>query len=388
MREAARLVSSYISSAKARAIETGRPAGVMIQRYSPATIGSASAGAITLPQHANTLVMVEVPPMYAGDTLTSTAVTAPLTMSLTWSGVTYTTTPFACLTSLPYDVAWQGLIRVGDMIRFGYQGRWYTIIGTGIQSGGGTSWQLDPTYQPGSVITPQPSTSYSAGPPATAPWVLLATDGSRAMPPPPPPSAATPGYPYQILRQPTKSAVQPLQLPEDVVVDLSNSGVGAVAPAWNCLGGAATPGQQRCRCIPIRSSRSPPLAALAISTASTTRLPRRGRGEYRHQRGQSAPAPDEHAVSADRRREGMADVSTTGTDLNLTHMSNMWVAIARAIALVVTTENANSTVATNSFGPLINAGSSRITPRAWEGVNLIARRASIPALPRRAAASR
>ena len=42
--------------------------------------------------------------------------------------------------------------------------------------------------------------------------------------------AATPGYPYQILRQPTKSAVQPLQLPEDVVVDLSNSGVGAVAP--------------------------------------------------------------------------------------------------------------------------------------------------------------
>ena len=57
-REAARLVSSFISAARSRAIETGRPVGVMLERYNG------------LP-FAMSLSYVEVPPTYAGDTVNS-----------------------------------------------------------------------------------------------------------------------------------------------------------------------------------------------------------------------------------------------------------------------------------------------------------------------------
>ena len=74
VRESARLVASYISSAKSRAIETGRPAGVMIQRYLPASVTNTSGVIQTLPDYAFSLVTVEVPPPYSGDTTSSMAI--------------------------------------------------------------------------------------------------------------------------------------------------------------------------------------------------------------------------------------------------------------------------------------------------------------------------
>ena len=55
MREATRLVTTYLGAAKARAVQTGRPAGVMIERF------NGNAFALQISQ-------VEVPPPYAGDT--------------------------------------------------------------------------------------------------------------------------------------------------------------------------------------------------------------------------------------------------------------------------------------------------------------------------------
>ncbi len=54
MREATRLVTTYLGAAKARAVQTGRPAGVMIERF------NGNAFALQMSQ-------VEVPPPYAGD---------------------------------------------------------------------------------------------------------------------------------------------------------------------------------------------------------------------------------------------------------------------------------------------------------------------------------
>ena len=54
MREAARLVSSYFSMARSRAIETGRPVGVVVERNNGQPFGFQ-------------LSQVEVPPPYAGD---------------------------------------------------------------------------------------------------------------------------------------------------------------------------------------------------------------------------------------------------------------------------------------------------------------------------------
>ena len=74
VREAARLVTSYLSAAKSRAIETGRPAGVMFQRY---------AG----PNYALTLVGVESPPPIAAIPSLSRHSSRPLRniASVTWA---------------------------------------------------------------------------------------------------------------------------------------------------------------------------------------------------------------------------------------------------------------------------------------------------------------
>ena len=55
IREAARMINVYFGVARNRAVETGRPCGVMFQRLANQPSGAA------------TLFQVEVPPPYAGD---------------------------------------------------------------------------------------------------------------------------------------------------------------------------------------------------------------------------------------------------------------------------------------------------------------------------------
>ena len=200
LRESARLVSSYFAAARSRAIETGRPAGVMVQRASTVTPGGSL-------WYSMNLVTVEVPPPYSGDTTASVANvsnngngTASLNYLGTYSGG---------MQSSP-DASWQGLIRPGDIIKFNYQGRGYYI------------------NAPGGMPTSTPLSF-----PLSTPWLLSAVDGSGAIP-----SAAIAagaglggGVPYQIIRQPTKSAVQPLQLPEGNVIDLAPVGGNGPAPS-------------------------------------------------------------------------------------------------------------------------------------------------------------
>src|SRR4051794_27315626 len=59
MREGSRLVSTFISGARSRAIEAGRPVGVMFERLNG------------LPMAAQ-VSYVEIPPPYNGDSLNST----------------------------------------------------------------------------------------------------------------------------------------------------------------------------------------------------------------------------------------------------------------------------------------------------------------------------
>ncbi len=55
VREGARMLSAYLGAAKARAVETGRPVGVMFERF------NGQPFALTVSQ-------MEVPPPYSGDT--------------------------------------------------------------------------------------------------------------------------------------------------------------------------------------------------------------------------------------------------------------------------------------------------------------------------------
>ena len=66
VREASRLLSAYLGAAKARAVQTGRPVGIKIERFNGQP-------------YALTVSQVEVPPPYMGDVYgaTATVVTVP-----------------------------------------------------------------------------------------------------------------------------------------------------------------------------------------------------------------------------------------------------------------------------------------------------------------------
>ncbi len=193
VREAARAVNVYLSAARNRALETRRPAGVMLQRM------EAAAGASMI------LHRVEVSPPYGGDTTTARATVNQPTLGTNAAGETVWSLT-ATLTDLN-----QYMVRRGDLIQLNQQGPWYEIVGTFGTNGTLTSSTitLELAYRNGQQL----------------PW----------------PSSQP--VPYQILRQPTKSAATPLQLPMTTVVDLGASGIDpgesnptAAAPGSSFLG--------------------------------------------------------------------------------------------------------------------------------------------------------
>jgi prepilin-type N-terminal cleavage/methylation domain-containing protein len=185
MREASRLVSTFISGARSRAIETGRPVGVMFERFNGLPL-------------AYTISYVEMPPTYSGDTLPTkvTLNASPLPSQIT--GVV----PSGSLTP--------GLVRYGDRIRLDFKGPLYAISS---QASGNPN-----------VGQPAPDPGGAGGN-----WFLQdTTSGTPAMNIPPSyGSGVTPGgVAFQIFRQPVRSSATPLQLPEGTLVDLMNSGLG------------------------------------------------------------------------------------------------------------------------------------------------------------------
>jgi len=168
-REAARAVNVYLSSARNRALETGRLCGVMLQRMDN------QAGASMV------LQQVEMPLPYAGSDLSSSA-----QVQLSVSNNTATVTANLIGQFNP------ALVSPGDLIQFNGQGPWYTIS------------------NPGPPIIA--SIRLRAG--QMLPW---------------PTGGFSPPVPYQILRQPTASAASPLQLPMGMVVDLDFSGTDAAS---------------------------------------------------------------------------------------------------------------------------------------------------------------
>jgi len=170
IREAARNVATTFELARARAMETGRPAGVWIEPQ-PKLNGSIEA---------YKLFLCDVPPIYAGDTTTSSA-------SVTNNGATVT---------LNISSSAPSLVKYGDRIRLNYRGPWYRITGG------------------------QDGTNISGG------SLTLALNQAPDFAPAP---AVGNNIPFEILRQPVKSSINPTILPTNApasVVDLTQSGMG------------------------------------------------------------------------------------------------------------------------------------------------------------------
>ena len=182
VREASRMVNVFFAGARNRAMQTGRPVGVMLERFNG------------LPDAAMTLSYCEVPPPYAGDTATSK-------IHIASGQVDRFTTS---------DVGWTGLIRQGDLLKLNYQGHLYRLTGTTDAQGfllapTANNWKLNHVTAPAG--TPLPG-------------------GSAGI-----------DVPFQI--SPVKLASGSIQLPEGVVIDLTASGFDA-ADTTNAVVGAWT----------------------------------------------------------------------------------------------------------------------------------------------------
>ena len=311
MREASRLTSSFISGARARAIETGRPAGVMLERFNG------------LPM-AMQLSYVEVPPPYAGDTLSSKVTMEPLVAPNRITGFTAGDAPWLA-----------AVVRFGDQIRLDFKGPLYTLSSVLPTLG-------VPDPRAGQVATDPPTTG--------APWYLA----DSANVPPALPAGYANGVPYQIIRQPVRSSATPLQLPEGTVVDLMNSGV----TSSNVFPPVVVP--------PAMWPTMPPVPFNPVIMFSPN-------GSVHSVTTAAAPfRPLGPVYLLIGRRELMADVTPSGGDENLfdpratpenAYLSNFWVTIAHQTGQVSVAENAR----TMNFADVSSARVFAQTPQSAGG---------------------
>jgi type II secretory pathway pseudopilin PulG len=216
IREAARMVSTQFAEAQSEAIASGRSTGIWIERLS------------SEPTAAMDLFLCEVPPPYAGDSMSST-----VTVKVD------STSGFACFTFNPgvdASALAADFLRPNDLIRFGYRGPYYRLVGATDAYGSSATNMVKPV-QGVDFLDPQNNTRTSPPGYVVLPASLVDYDISTSPVKPKyrylPPSASTPaGAPvgwlttYQIFRQPVKSAMSPMQMPAGAVIDLAFSGVG------------------------------------------------------------------------------------------------------------------------------------------------------------------
>jgi prepilin-type N-terminal cleavage/methylation domain-containing protein len=181
VRESARVLSSLLAQAQSRALATGRPAGVWIQRLETPAPGQPRTDR---GNQAIDLFLCESPPPYAGDSTDARA-------RVSVSGATVVV---EILNDLP-----PGYVFKGDRIRFNYRGSVFQISGIGPLVG------VRSANADGSLTGENMAIQ------------ILPTD---VLPP------LNVPLPYQIFRQPAKTADEPVTFPVGAMIDLGFSGVG------------------------------------------------------------------------------------------------------------------------------------------------------------------
>lgn len=224
--ESARIVTSMLSQARARAIEIGRPVGVTFERFPYVNDQLYSNGTAAI-----TLSYAEVPTPYAGSMLDARIVIEgePFTdnnsnnfydsgdsLTADWDNSGgYTSGGFITAITLDgrvFDPACiLSMVKPGDVLRLNYRGNEYTI-------GAQNASQLD-------------TNGYFKLLDGTSnPWMLISAT-ARVMPRTPygdydedhrfTPGTDFGGVPFTIERTPQRSALQPQTLPEGMAVDLT-----------------------------------------------------------------------------------------------------------------------------------------------------------------------
>jgi prepilin-type N-terminal cleavage/methylation domain-containing protein len=211
-REAARAVNVYLSTARTRAIELGRPVGVVLSR-SPMN-----------PNMAVSLEQIQMPPMYAGMTEDTRAVIYLDTSTGTAVAVARID-PNASPKPRGRGYIGENVVCAGDLIQFGGQGAWYQILSSTLTTYNTTTGYVT---QSSGVCTMALRAVWPTG--YVMPWGY--TD--------------SPALSFQVIRQPfqvnsgpaagqlssRRSLNKPIQLPSGVAIDLHCSGTDAAPLAF------------------------------------------------------------------------------------------------------------------------------------------------------------
>ncbi|MBN1591199.1 MAG: prepilin-type N-terminal cleavage/methylation domain-containing protein [Pirellulales bacterium] len=200
LREAARMVDIFMGRARSRAIETGRPCGVVLQPLDNPINAHNSAS--------NTLFQVEVPPPYAGQSISSRV------RFINYNSVTLVLT-IEEMTALDLDTT---LISLGDTVQLNNQGPWYTVVGPDVLDN--VTLQVTPDNN-GDGFPDGDGLIDQAVSPALQQLELRVDPAYRAHVPP---YTSTTTLAFTILRQPAPTLTAPLRLPNETVIDLRASG--------------------------------------------------------------------------------------------------------------------------------------------------------------------
>ncbi|MGL6227454.1 MAG: pilus assembly FimT family protein [Thermoguttaceae bacterium] len=185
-RQGADTLSTFLTQARLRAMETGRPCGVRFERYT-----DLNQGGTVFPYNNACLVLrqVEVPPPYCGCSSTPFVAVNPSSGALTIDTA-----------EEPY---WNQFVKDGDLIQFDNQGFYYKV-------------NLDPTNIP--------------------PIYVSANDPEKPL------KLFTAPVPFKVLRSPQPTLTAPVGFPTGIVVDLRWSGEEKADPfilgggTWALLG--------------------------------------------------------------------------------------------------------------------------------------------------------
>jgi prepilin-type N-terminal cleavage/methylation domain-containing protein len=203
-REASRQLNAYFAMAKARALQTGRPCGIMMLCDLPLGISEPGVSASGMPFWPTKLItklyMAEVPAPYSGSVVGSrgrivytnspTNTTAEFMPLLPGTTIVDTTNEYSIINSLiPNGEAF--------FVRFDFKGAWYLCQRNDVS--GTTHYNYAFLTQAGTTL-PQP------------PGIALLPGTSY-------------GYSYQIVRLPRRIG-NPLELPTGTCIDLMYSGIG------------------------------------------------------------------------------------------------------------------------------------------------------------------
>jgi type II secretory pathway pseudopilin PulG len=328
IREAARSIQLYLSSARNQAIASGRSCGVLIEPL-PADNGCSM-----------TLKQVETPAYYGGDNIGSTVVS----VSGNFSGNSFPNSvgPYLIVALQFQPNVWPSVpLYQGDQIQVGYQGYWFTVA----PANSSVIWQ-------GSNVALNKFNSSSAAQPSFVgsafPCLFAYLDVSHGEQP----NLSTPGTSgaYKIRRWPTKSATADMQLPSPTVIDLTWSGNDPVnssaSPTW-----------------PISPANNPPIIMFAPD-GSVDRTYLQTGGVYQ------AAAPTTPIYLLVGMRNKVFDNPSGNINTNLNDFNSLWVAIDAATGLIVVTDPA-AVGTTTAVLPTPPAASNTPDSRAFARQQLV-----------------